>query len=185
MLIINQILQESQTTKKFIGIRTYGSSDEMWCGYVLNFNDKIAQVQHFTEYGAPDGILIVALENIEGIDSNYNYADAIEYLFKLNHKSDSLEKGIELPNSDLWQSEILLKFEGKKDAIGLIHDDENTYYGRIEKIDKEFVKLKTLGTIGESEGFYTMRIQDIKSIRINNAEAIKRNSLSERKGVKN
>ncbi len=180
MKILTEILKESKRKKKFLGIRLYGSDEELWCGYVLNYNDKLVQIQHFTENGKPDGIIVERISNIEGVDSNYNYADAIEYLCQLNYKSEKLVQEIKLPNSDSWQSIILNKFKGTDDVLSLKHEDENTYYGKIEDVDTEFVKLFTVGNIGESEGSYTMRLNDIISIQIGSVESIKRNELLRR-----
>lgn len=180
MKILSKILKESQRKKKFLGIRTYGSEEELWCGYVLNYSDKLIQIQHFTEYGKPDGIVVERISNIEGVDSNYKYADAIEYLYQLNYNHEKLVKEINLSNSDSWQSKTLKRFKGTDDVLSVKHEDENTYYGKVEDVDTEFVKLYTVGSIGESEGSYTMRLADIISIQIGSVESIKRNALLKR-----
>lgn len=147
---------------------------------MLSFNDKYIQIQHYTEYGDPDGIVIESRDNIEGIDSRYKYARAIEFLHMSKFKNTQLDRALTISQTNTWKYKLLSKFKGKDNVLALKHEDQNTYYGKINDIDKEFIKIETVGSIGELEGFYTMRIRDLLSLHINSVEGTKRNTISKR-----
>lgn len=181
MKYFQKILSKSKKEKSFIGIRTSGSDDELWCGYILNNNERFVQIQHFSEYGEPDGIVLESFNNIEGLDHEDSYSNAIEYLFKTNYKGYKLNRTLELSNTKNWKHNALKLYKAKDMVLAVKHEDENTYYGKVSYIDQDSVTITTIESIGQMEGKYTIRLSQILSIHINSIEGRKRNLLSKRK----
>ncbi len=108
MELIKDILRRSKEEKKFIGIWLYNDDDGFWSGYVKDFDEEFVFLRHFTKYGKPDGIIVEQIENIESIDFDDDYSNAMEYLIANSEKIDK-EPEIELSINDHenWQYEIL------------------------------------------------------------------------------
>lgn len=176
-----RILSKSEKEKIFVGIRTYGSDDELWCGFILKNNEQFVQIQHFSEYGQPDGVVLESFNNIEGIDHEDHYSRAIEYLFKTNYRGYELNNAIKLSISKNWKYNVLKLNKAKDMVLAVRHEDENTYYGKVCHIDKKSFTIRTIDPVGQMDGKYTMRLAQILSIHINSIEGRKRNLLSKRK----
>ena len=186
MTILRNILQESKDNKRIIGIRVYRDDEKFWCGYISDFNETLIQIQHFSESGQPDGIIIEKIENIESIDSEDKYSTAFQYLIENYEKINQIEPiQIELPNSENWQYEFLKKTEKTDNILTMEFEGDFTIYGKINNLDSENAKIEAIGNIGDVDGYSTYRLKDIKAIRINNVESIKRMILLEWRKDKN
>lgn len=179
MTVLKKILQESKDDKKIIGIRIYRDDEKFWCGYIIDFNENLVLIQHFTEFGQTDGLVLEKIENIESIDSDDNYSSTFQYLIESQNDIKTESKNIDLPNSENWQYDFLERFKITNQIISLEFEDDFTIYGEIENLDSEFIKIKTVGNLGDLDGHSTYRLSDITAIRIDNVESTKRKKLLE------
>jgi hypothetical protein len=185
MTVLKKILQDSKDNKSIIGIRIIDEDDKFWCGYIIDFNETLIQIQSYSESGQPDGIIIEKTENIESIDSDDQYSAAFQYLIGKQDKMVIKPNKIELPNSESWQYDLLKKYKLTNQILSLEFEEDFTIYGKITDLDSELVKIETIGRLGELDGFSSYRLNDIKAIGIDNIESIKRKILLEWKEKKN
>lgn len=177
MTVLKKILQDSKENKSIIGIRIIDEDDKFWCGYIVDFNETLIQIQSYSESGQPDGIIIEKIENIESIDSDDQYSAAFQYLIGKQDKIISKPNKIELPNSESWQYDFLKKYKLTNQILSLEFDEDFTIYGKITDLDSELVKIETIGRLGDLDGFSSYRLNDIKAIGIDNIESMKRKIL--------
>ncbi|MBN2730162.1 MAG: hypothetical protein JXR53_13135 [Bacteroidales bacterium] len=179
MTVLKKILQESKDKKSLIGIRIVNEDGRFYCGYILDFNETLIQIQHYSESGQYDGVIIEKIENIESIDSEDEYSAAFQYLIERQNKFTNKTNKIELPNSDCWQFDFLRDYKLTNQILSFDFDMDYTIYGKIVDLDSEFVKLETIERLGELDGFSSYRLNDIKAISIDNIESMKRKALLE------
>jgi hypothetical protein len=174
--MIKEILKSSKEEKKFIGIWVYGDDDGFWSGYVIDYNNDFVYIQHYSKYGKSDGVIIELISNIESIDFNDDYSNAMEFLIQNSQLVDQQEL-IEIPklNEDNWQFELLSgQLNNEERVVRFKMDNGNIYVGLVDKLDKEFVALNCIGKMGENEDFSLFKLEDIQTIRINDIESRKR-----------
>jgi hypothetical protein len=158
----------------------YGDVEKFWCGYITDFNEKFIQIQHFSKSGQPDGLILEKIANIESIDTEDDYSLAFQYLIENQDKLIEIKpEKFELPNSENWQYDFLEKYKMTNQIISMEFEDDFTIYGKINELDLEIVKIETIGDLGDLDGFGNYKINDIKTIRLENIESIKRRLLSE------
>ena len=177
MTKFKKILQDSKDNKKFIGIRNYDYDDKLLCGFIKDFNDNLVLVQHFTEYGEMDGLILVRMEDIEILESNDDYCLAIQFLAEYKNNINEIYKNIDLSNLENWQFDFLNKFKNTDKIIAIEFEGDYTIYGIIEDLDVKFITLKTVGQIGDLDGFSTYRLSNIKALMIDNFESLNRKIL--------
>lgn len=183
--LFRTIFKESKEKKKVIGIRLYEDEDDFWCGYILDFNDQLIQIQNLTKLGKPDGIIIERIENIESLDFKDSYCESYQYLIQNNTKINTINSKVKLPNKDNWQYDILNRYLNKKTIVSIAFKNEILIAGFIENLDKKNVTLIGIGNLGENEGYSCYRVDDIKSIKIGDEEDAKRKLLYDWRQKKN
>jgi hypothetical protein len=175
--LITKILSESKKSKKIIGIRKYGDEDAFWCGYIVDFNDALVTIQHFTKYGKPDGLIIERIEDIESIDVDDPYSVAFQYLIKNSHKIEKQTAAVPgLPQGDNWRADILSQLHKKNILVSIDTEDVNVC-GFVLSFDAEYFALQCVGKLGEQEGTSYYRIEDLDSIHLDGMELRKRKLL--------
>lgn len=176
MSIFNEILERSKRNKELIGIWKYNDDDGFWCGYVLDYNETLVTIQHFTRYGRPDGIIIVQLEDIQCVDFDDEYVKTLHYV--IEHASE-LEKEAPSPGlfaeGEEWQLQLLQQFEGNHNKIISLDINGSGYCsGFIEKVSASDFILKSIGKLGEEEGTAVYKIEDISNFQIHDLDNRKR-----------
>jgi hypothetical protein len=180
MSVLKKILQESKDQKRIIGIQMYGDDGKFWCGYIKEFNENLIQIQHFSESGMPDGLILEKIENIESIDTDDDYSLAFQYLIENQEKfkgSDSIPA--DCPDSEDWQYDFLKKYKGSDQVLALEFADDYSVYGRINDLDPEMIKIKTISKEGNPDGYSIHKVADITAIRLGSIEAVKRKILAD------
>lgn len=180
------IFEKSRKDRNLIGIYQLGEESTFYSGYVIDYDDAFVQIQHYTKYGKPDGVLLMKIEDITGLDYQDDYAKCLEYVIKHVKELDkqpSFEAN--LPNSDNWQHEILEQVLGRKDCIVRVSFEESaSYVGFVDELDDEFVLLNYISTTGLDEGYSRYELSEIEDIRVNDLEARKRLMLYNWKNTK-
>jgi hypothetical protein len=49
MEIFNKILERSKHNKELLGLWKYNDDDGFWCGYVIDYNETLVKIQHYTK----------------------------------------------------------------------------------------------------------------------------------------
>lgn len=174
--MIKELLKESKQNKKIINIWNYDDDDSFWSGYVEEYNDELVYIKHYTKYGKPDGIVIERIENIKTIDFDNNYTRLMEYLID-NHDQLEIENSeiIQNPKTDNWKFEIIKPLVGDPNTIlRIIMDDDDAFVGLVSKVDESHIMLNCIDSEGTNEFFTIYKLDDIKSIRINDLDSRKR-----------
>ena len=179
---LNKILQKSKDRRKIIGIRMFGDEGDFWSGYIVDYNKNLFVIQQFTEFGQLNGLLIEEIANIESIDSDDEYNQAIQYLYETQAQKSSEKLNFELPEVENWQNEIISNISSDK-VISIKFKSEFVIYCKILNVDKEFMKISGIGNLGEFDGVSIYRTNQISAIWIGDEESKKRNMLYKKKNT--
>jgi len=162
---MDKLFEISKTQQKLLKIFAHGE-EGFWLGYVLNYTSEIVEIQHFTAFGKPDGIVVEKISNIERIEFSDDYARSFNFLLK-NHQDlekqtiDSLSKtGI----GD-WNVDILSQLIGKQKLVSIKINGANEM-GFPKEVTDEFLVFHSIGKLGEDYGLVCYRIEDVDSIQV-------------------
>jgi hypothetical protein len=166
-----EILRKSKEQKQIIGFWKYNDENAFWAGYVLNLNEELVSIQHYTEFGKPDGIIVEQLDNIKSVDYDDDYAKAMHYLIENAAQIDQ-ETSIKLDLSfqENWQISLLKQLVGTNNIVRVEIKGSEYYSGFILTFSKFDFILQRIGDRGEDEGKSLYRIEDLTAIRINDIE---------------
>ena len=176
MEIITKILEKSKLNKELLGLWKYNDEDSFWCGYIIDYNETLIKIQHYTKYGKPDGIIIAQLANIKSVDFDDDYAKAMQVVIDY---ADEIEKeanfDITLSENDNWDFEIIKKLEGNFDILSSIEISNSDYFsGFITEVTETDFIIRCVGKMGEDEGSVIYKIEDITGFKINDIDNRKR-----------
>jgi len=176
MEIITKILERSKLNKELLGLWKYNEEDSFWCGYIIDYNETLIKIQHYTKYGKPDGIIIAQLANIKSVDFDDDYAKAMQVVIDY---ADEIEKetnfDITLSENDNWDFEIIKKLEGNFDILSSIEISNSDYFsGFITEVTETDFIIRCVGKMGEDEGSVIYKIEDITGFKINDIDNRKR-----------
>jgi hypothetical protein len=176
MEIITKILERSKLNKELLGLWKYNDEDSFWCGYIIDYNETLIKIQHYTKYGKPDGIIIAQLANIKSVDFDDDYAKAMQVVIDY---ADEIEKEtnfyINLSENDNWDFEIIKKLEGNFDILSSIEISNSDYFsGFITEVTETDFIIRCVGKMGEDEGSVIYKIEDITGFKINDIDNRKR-----------
>ena len=179
MSIFNQILERSKLNKELIGLWKYRDDSKFWCGFILDYNETLVKIQHFTNYGKPDGQIIALISNIQSVDFNDDYAKAMQVVIDYSTELEKEEKiDIAISDDNHWDYEVLKQMEGNLDIITSVEINNSDYYSGfiIEVSETDFI-LKCIGKLGQDEGLVAYKIEDVTGFRINDIDNRKRSML--------
>lgn len=176
MEIITKILERSKLNKELLGLWKYNEVDSFWCGYIIDYNETLIKIQHYTKYGKPVGIIIAQLANIKSVDFDDDYAKAMQVVIDY---ADEIEKetnfDITLSENDNWDFEIIKKLEGNFDILSSIEISNSDYFsGFITEVTETDFIIRCVGKMGEDEGSVIYKIEDITGFKINDIDNRKR-----------
>jgi hypothetical protein len=177
--IVEKILSHSKKTKTLIGVRKYNDGDDLYIGYIVEYNDTLIVLQHVTIFGLEDGLMVEKIENIETFETEDDYVKSFQFLFKNKNKIlKQTVKNIKLPESENWQYELLKsKFDkGKLVTIELNNDDKVTH-GYIIDVDEKNLQFNPIDKLGKDEGITIYKLSDISGLTIDRLESRKRQAF--------
>jgi len=173
--LLNEILLESKEKKKIIGIRIYDKGDSIYAGYILDFNDDVVQIRHFTEYGKDDGIVFEKIENIENIEIDDDYYDSLHYLVQINKEIEKSNiNDIKYNLTGNWQFDTLRQFVGKEIIVVVENYKSEKICGFIHQVTENELLINPIGKLGLDEGLSLYKLKDISSIQPDDLECRKR-----------
>lgn len=176
MELFKDSFSKSKEEHKVICLYLNGEDSEFWCGYILDYNEEIVIIRHYTKFGMPDGVIIEKIVNIERVRYDNNYCNLMTKLISnpsvLDFK-DEIQVDINLTSN--WQHDTLEQILNKPNRIVRIEIDKNLIYcGIVKWLDNDNVIIIELDGHGVDEGNSILRIEDITEIRINDLECRRR-----------
>ncbi len=176
--ILFEILNDSKSKKKLIGIWQYGDEDGFLMGYVIDFNEEFVLFQHYTKFGKKDGIMTLLVDGIESIDFDDEYSKAMSFLTENSEQIyNQPEIDLKINDSKDWITETINKLSGNRQQIISLEINRTYYSGYIIKSSKSDFLLKCVGKMGEDEGKVVYRIQDVSELKINDLDDRRKNLL--------
>lgn len=179
-----EILEKAKTTQKVIGLSLYGEVG-FYCGIVLEYSDEIIKLQQYTKYGKNDGITLQPISEIERIDFDDTFTNAVEFLAK-NQKAINTSNFTNKFYTDLddenWQNQVLdLYVKERKVMLSIQINTDDYYQGFIEAKNDITFSFKCVGELGEDKGLAFFKIEDVSNIKIDDLECRKRLLLFNRR----
>lgn len=176
MSILNQLLERSKLNKELLGLWKYNDDEAFWCGYVIDYNETLINIQHFTNYGKPDGKIITQIGNIQSVDFDDEYAKAMQIVIDYSKEIEKEENfDFVLPQNENWDFEIIKSLEGNFNIVSSIEISNSDYYsGFIVEVSESDFVLRCVGKMGEDEGLVLYKIEDVTGFRINDIDNRKR-----------
>ena len=179
MSVFYKILENSKVNIELIGFWKYNDEEGFWCGYVIDYNENLVSIQHYTKYGKRDGVIVAQISEIQSIDFNDDYAKAMQCVIDYANELDKEdETNIDFTENENWQYELLKQMEGNLDKITSLEINNSNYYSGfiLEVTETDFV-FHCVGKLGEDEGTVIYKTEDITGFRINDIDNRKRNML--------
>lgn len=172
-----EILEKAKTSKKIIGLSLYGEVG-FYCGLVLDYSDEIIKLQQYTNYGKNDGITLQPLSEIERIDFDDSFTNAVEFLAnnqKALNKSNYTNKFYTDFDDDNWQNQVLdLYIQERKVMLSIQINTDDYYQGFIEAKNDITFSFRCVGDLGDDKGLAFFKIDDVSNIKIDDLECRKR-----------
>jgi hypothetical protein len=179
MSIINKILEQSKLNKELLGLWKYNDDEGFWLGHIIDFNENLITIQHFTNYGKKDGIIIVQYQDIKSVDFNDDYSKAMQCVIDYSEQLDKEDETIlNISDSESWQLEILQQMEGNYEKVISVEINGSDYFsGFIQEVSEYDFILHCVGKLGEDEGTVIYKIEDVTGFKINDIDNRKRAML--------
>lgn len=179
MGILNKILEQSKLNKELLGLWKYNDDEGFWLGYIVDFNENLITIQHFTNYGKKDGLIIVQYQDIKSVDFNDDYAKAMQCVIDYSDQLDKEDETIlTISDYEYWQFEILHQLEGNYEKVISVEISGSDYFsGFIQEVSEVDFILHCVGKLGEDEGTVVYRIEDVTGFKINDIDNRKRAML--------
>lgn len=181
MNILLNLLEKSKQEGEYLSFYTYEDSNGFYFGKVLDYNEEVVNIRHYTKYGKTDGIIILKLENLESVDFEDDYQKSMKLIIENSdkiHKENLID--FELPKSENWRY-LSMKQLAKNGVITNISLSDDSYTGYVKEVDEEFFVFHFIGKNGEDFGFGVRRIEDINEIRVNDLHSRKTEFLYKNK----
>lgn len=176
MSIFNEIFEKSKENKELIGITKYSDEDSFWCGYVIEHNETLLKIQHYTKYGKLDGLMIFNVDDIKSLDFNDDYCKSMQVVIDYSNELEKEESiNLPLPNTEDWNFQILKHMESNYDEITSVEINNSDYFtGFITTVSETHFIVQCVGKTGENEGTSSFKIEDVTGFQINDIDNRKR-----------
>lgn len=175
--MIDQLLEKSKVENKVIGISLYGD-EGFWCGVIIDYNDDIFQMKHYTSFGVEDGVIIDEVSKIERIDFDDEYTNALSTLIKNEKQLAEVKfknRFFEDLLGDDWQELAIKPYLGEKNfMISIYFHNDNSFKGFVENVYDYSFAFRCIGDLGQDRGMSLFKYEDVASVKINDLECRKR-----------
>jgi hypothetical protein len=180
MELLKNLLVSSKNENKILCIYMYGEETDFWCGVIADVGDDYFVMNHYNKYGEKDGLHIERIADIERIDFENDYCAMMSFLIENNKKIQELQlKHLDIISDEKTVYRILeeqLNDDNRIVRIGLTSG--NYFVGFVTWIDDESIILQLVDNDGVSTGKSLFALEMIKTIRINDTDAVRRMLLS-------
>ena len=175
MDLTTKLLTKSKENKSFLSIWTYNDDEKFWFGKILDFNDELVIIQHYTKYGKKDGIIVAKISEIISIDFEDDYSKAMNYIIENSEElANEREFIFDYLEKENWKKTLLNQLINRKDIITSVEINDEYFSGFIIEVDDENFIIKCVGSLGEDEGNALYKIEDLTGFKINDIDNRKR-----------
>ncbi|MDP2161748.1 MAG: hypothetical protein Q8K02_14790 [Flavobacterium sp.] len=176
METFNKIFERSKINKELLCFWKYNDNDGFWCGYVIDYNETLVKIQHYTKFGKPDGIIIAQIANIKSVDFDDDYTKAMQIVIDYSKELEKEDKiNLNFSENEDWDFEIIKKLEGNFEIVSSVELNNSDYItGFIVEVTETDFVLRCVGKIGEDLGLVIYKLEDITGFRINDIDNRKR-----------
>ncbi len=177
--ILEKVLSHSKKTKTIIGMRKYNEGDDIYIGYVVDYNETLIVLQHVTKFGLEDGLMVEKIDNIESFETEDEYVKSYQLLVKnVNKIKKQTIKSLKLKEGENWQYELLkTKFDKGKIVTIELNNDNLVTHGFIVDFDETFLHFNPIDNLGNDEGSKIYKLSDISGLTIERLESRKRQTF--------
>lgn len=176
--ILIRLLERSKLTKEILEFWQYGNTDNFWAGYVIDYNETLVLIQHYSKYGQKDGILIWPIDKIQNIDYGNDYISCLQYIIEQVNDQSGIEFTFNLPNHDEWQFDLLVQLEGNQDFFTSTElNGGSLYTGFIHDVTEEDFVISCVSYIGNDEGKSLYKVNEITGFHLDDIDNQKRFKL--------
>lgn len=184
--ILEKILSHSKKTKTIIGVRKYNDGDDLYVGYIVDYNETLIVLQHITKFGLEDGLMVEKIDNIESFETEDDYVKSYQILVKNANKiKKQTVKTIKLNEGENWQYELLkAKFDKGKIVTVELNNDDLVAHGFIVDFDETFLYFNPIDKLGNDDGKNVYKLSDISGLTIDRLESRKRQAFYDLKKKK-
>ncbi len=175
--LFRNILLTAKDSGQTISLWIYRDLDSAWCGKVVDLNEEVVLLKHFTKYGDEDGFVIEKISNIESVELEDDYLKGLDYLISTKSPQISSFEFI-LDKSNDWLSKTLTYFKVQHKIIFKIaFDKDNERCGFLIDFDEHFVYLHSIDSSGLDIGKTIVKLEDVQGFKFDDLDCRKRNLL--------
>lgn len=171
MDLFTKMLLDSKENDKFLCLYEYSDDDKFWFGKVIDFNEEIIILQHYTKFGKKDGEIILQRSIISEIDFDDDYTEAMACV--INH-SDEIDRKTEIPinceDTGNWQKSFLEQVKNRTDFLTSVKVNGSFYSGFVKDVDEDFFMLHCISSDGLDKGNIILRIEDVTDFTFDDRE---------------
>ena len=173
--VLKSVLLKAKVECKTVSIYL-NDQEESWCGRILQINEEAILLEHYTEYGEPDGFVVEKIENIESIELDDDYLNGLDFL--IQDRSQLLtESQFKLDESEEWQEILLSNFKNNFQLVRISMNDDRIFCGFILEFDKEFILLNSVDISGMNIGKTLLKTEEIQGFKFADLQCEKRLKL--------
>lgn len=179
MKLTLDLLEKSKNHREIISIHTYSEELAFFCGYVIDCNEDYVVLQQFTRYGSNDGVAFIPLNDIQRLDYNNDYCNAMQCI--IDYGEEIFKPGkisIKIGDSDNPFVDQLKNFQGDTETILTLYlDEDKKFKGYILEVEDEDFAIQCVDEMGEDLGVVLMKIHEVANISIDDLDNRRRNLL--------
>lgn len=176
--ILIRLLERSKLTKELLAFWEYGNTEGFSAGYVIDYNETLVLIQHYSKYGMKDGILIWPIDKIQNIDFENDYLACLQFMVEKAKDQSGISLSLNLPNHDEWQFDLLVQLEGNRNFMTSTEINGGTFFtGFIQDVSEEDFVISGVSQIGNEEGKSHYKVNEITAFQFNDLDNQKRLAL--------
>lgn len=162
------VFQRAQAENKPVGLRTDRENPKgMYVGYVEEFTERIIQLKAITKQGLEDGVTVVKLKDVFGVEFNDRYLKRVDLLYKSDHKLDlTKERDSAEPDSadEDFMVKLLKRLKKHKVFVTVNFEFDLSIGGYITAVNEAYFQVNVITDEGEEDGLSTYKVEDIQRV---------------------
>ena len=171
MDLFTKMLLDSKENDRFLCLYEYSDDDKFWFGKVIDFNEEIIILQHYTKFGKKEGKIILQRSIISEIDFDNDYSEAMAYVISHRYEIDrKTEIPINCEDTENWQNSFLEQVKNRTDFLTSVKINGWFYSGFVKDVDEEFFMLHCISSDGLDKGNIILRIEDVTEFSFDDRE---------------
>ena len=140
MDLFTKMLLDSKENDKFLCLYEYSDDDKFWFGKVIDFNEEIIILQHYTKFGKKEGKIVLRRSMISEIDFDNKYSKTMAYVISHRYEIDrKTEIPINCEDTENWRKSFLEQVKNRTDFLTSVKVNGSFYSGFVKETDEDFL----------------------------------------------